>query len=165
MHDFKVINLISSIKRIEVSVKFKLFQWCHDLFIVLCLSLDWRIHFNLDFVLKSFRCNKGDVWRVLLKTLWNDPIKLWLGDEVTENWHKVEDMENELDCDNNYELYLFSVSSVRNFKLHINKHLHCFLQMYDDTFNLLGIQCRGVHPPHEWNFFVIWEAAQWTKFP
>ena len=24
-----------------------------------------------------------------------------LGDEVTENWRKVEDMENELDCDRN----------------------------------------------------------------
>ena len=24
-----------------------------------------------------------------------------LGDEITENWHKVEDMENELDCDSN----------------------------------------------------------------
>ena len=24
-----------------------------------------------------------------------------LGDEVIENWHKVEDMENELDCDSN----------------------------------------------------------------
>ena len=24
-----------------------------------------------------------------------------LGDEVTENWHKVEDTENELDCDSN----------------------------------------------------------------
>ena len=24
-----------------------------------------------------------------------------LGDEAMENWHKVEDMENELDCDSN----------------------------------------------------------------
>ena len=24
-----------------------------------------------------------------------------LGDEATENWHKVEDMENQLDCDKN----------------------------------------------------------------
>ena len=24
-----------------------------------------------------------------------------LGDEVTKNWHKVEDMDNELDCDSN----------------------------------------------------------------
>ena len=24
-----------------------------------------------------------------------------LGDEVTENWYKAEDMENEMDCDSN----------------------------------------------------------------
>ena len=69
LHDFEVKNPISSIKRIELSVKFKLFQWCHDLFTVLCLSLDWKIHFNLDFVLKSFRCGKGDVWYVLWTNL------------------------------------------------------------------------------------------------
>ena len=69
LHDFKVKSPIPSIKRIELSVTFNLFQWCHDLFTVLCLSLDWKIRFNLDFVLKSFRCSKGDVWRVLLTTL------------------------------------------------------------------------------------------------
>ena len=76
LHEFEVKNPISSVKRIELSVKFKLFQWCHDLFTVLCLSLDWKIHFNLDFVLKSFRCSKRDVWCVLLKTLQNDPTRL-----------------------------------------------------------------------------------------
>ena len=76
LHDFEVKNSICSIKRIELSVKFKLFQWCHDLFTVLCLSLDWKIRFNLDFFLKSFRCSKRDVWHVLLKTLRNDPTKL-----------------------------------------------------------------------------------------
>ena len=39
-------------------------------------TLALKIHFNLDFVLKSFRCSKGDVSRVLLKTLWNGPTKL-----------------------------------------------------------------------------------------
>ena len=32
--------------------------------------------------------------------------------------------------------------------------MHCFPQMYDDTFNPLGIQGGGVHPPHEQTFFV-----------
>ena len=41
-----------------------------------CLSLEWKIHFNLDFVLKSFRCSKRDVWRVLLTTLRNESTKL-----------------------------------------------------------------------------------------
>ena len=38
--------------------------------------------------------------------------------------------------------------------------------MYDDTFNLMGIQGGGdVLPLHEQSFFVISETAQWTKFP
>ena len=52
---------------------------CHDLlFTILCLSLDWKIHFILDFFLKSFRCSKGDIWRVLLTTIRNEPTKLLL---------------------------------------------------------------------------------------
>ena len=77
LDEFEVKNPIFSIKRIELSVRLKLFQWFHDLlFTVLCVFLDWKIHFKLDFVLKSFRCSKGDVWRVLLRTLQNDPTKL-----------------------------------------------------------------------------------------
>ena len=142
LHDFEVKSHISSIKGIELSVKFKLFKWCHDMFTVLCLSLDWKIHFNFDFVLKSFRCSKRDVSHVLLKIVKNCGRKK-LGDGVTYNWHKVEDMENELDCDSNNYFYLFSIFIVRSFKLHVSKHLHCFLQMHDDTFNLLGIQSGG----------------------
>ena len=100
LHDFEVKNPISDIERIELSVKFKLFQRCHEIFTGLCLSLDWKIRFNLDFILKSFRCSKRDVWRVLLKIVQNCRRKK-LGDEVTDNWRKVEDMENELDCDSN----------------------------------------------------------------
>ena len=66
-----------------------------------------------------------------------------LGDEVTKNWHNVKDTENELDCDSNDKLYLFSVFPIRSFQLHVNKHLDCLLQMYDGAFNLLGIQGRG----------------------
>ena len=85
-----------------------------------------------------------------------------LGDEVTENWHKVEDTENELDCDSSDQLYLFSVFTVRSFKLYVNKHLHYFLQMYDDIFNLLGIQSQGgVHQ----KIFIISEVAHWIKVP
>ena len=36
-----------------------------------------------------------------------------LGDQVTENWHKAEDMQNELDCDSND--YVRTVSSVFTF--------------------------------------------------
>ena len=100
LHDFDVKNPISSIKRIELSVKFKLFKRCHDIFTVLCLSLNWKIYFNLDFVLKSFRCSKRDVRRFLLKIVENCRRKK-LGDEVTDNWHKVEDMENTLGSDSN----------------------------------------------------------------
>ena len=32
--------------------------------------------------------------------------------------------------------------------------------MYDDTFNPLGIQGGGVHPPHEQTFFVTSKAPQ-----
>ena len=66
-----------------------------------------------------------------------------LGDEVTENWQNVEGMKNELDYYSNDQLYLFSVFAVRSLQLHVNKHLRCFLQMYDGTFNLWGIQDRG----------------------
>ena len=56
-----------------------------------------------------------------------------------------------------YFLFLFSKVS----GLPVNKHLHCFPQMYDDTFNLLGIQGGGdVLPLHEQSFFVISETAQ-----
>ena len=79
LNDFEVKNQISSIKRIELSLKYKLFQWFHYLlFTVLSLSFDWKIHFNLGFILKSFRCSKGDVWRVLLTALQNEPTKSWV---------------------------------------------------------------------------------------
>ena len=35
--------------------------------------------------------------------------------------------------------------------------------MYDDTFNRLGMQGGGVHPPHEWNFFVTSKTAPVNK--
>ena len=36
--------------------------------------------------------------------------------------------------------------------------------MYDDKFNPLGIQGRGVHPPNEQNFFATSNPTQRTKF-
>ena len=54
LHDVEVKDPISGIKKVELSVKFKLFQCCHDLFTVLCLSLDWKINFNLDFLFVLF---------------------------------------------------------------------------------------------------------------
>ena len=38
-------------------------------------------------------------------------------------------------------------------------------QMYDDTFNPLGIQGGVVHPPHERTFFCNFETAQVNKVP
>ena len=105
LHGFEVKNPISSIKRIELSVKFNLFQWCHDLlFTVLCLSLDWKIHFNLDFFWNHLGVARKmfDVfcWK-LYEMIPQNCRRKKLGDEVTENWYKAEDMENELDCDSN----------------------------------------------------------------
>ena len=46
-------------------------------------------------------------------------------------------------------LYLFSVFTFRSVRMLTigSKHLHCLLQVYDDTFNPLDIQGAGVHPP------------------
>ena len=54
----------------------------------------------------------------------------------------TEDMDNELTCGSINQLYLFSVF------------------MYDDTFNLLGIEGGSVHPPHEGTFFVTSDPPQ-----
>lgn len=78
-HDFDINNPISGIKSIELSVIFRLLQWYHDVvFKDLCLSLDWKSYFDLDFALKSFSCRKRDVWCVLLTTLWNEPTEIIL---------------------------------------------------------------------------------------
>ena len=107
LHDFQVkypISPISSIKRIELSVKFKLFQWFHDLFTVLCLSLDWKIDFNFD----CFKNSLGVASKMFDVFYWNlyemipqNCLRKKLDDEVTENWYNVEDTENELDCYSN----------------------------------------------------------------
>ena len=50
----------------------------------------------------------------------NDPTKCRmkkLGYEVIENCHNIEDMGNELVCDSNDQLYLFSVFTFRSFQL------------------------------------------------
>ena len=75
-----------------------------------------------------------------------------LGDEVMKNWYNVEDTDNELDCDGNDWLYLFSAFTVRSFRLHVNKHVHYFPQMYDGTFNLLGIHGGGCTSKILFNF-------------
>ena len=36
--------------------------------------------------------------------------------------------------------------------------------MYDDIFNPLGVQGRGVHPPNEQAFFATSNPTQRTKF-
>ena len=71
---------------------FKLFQWCRDFVNSFVISLDWTIDSNLDFVLKSFKCSKGDVWDVFSWQLYEmnpqNCRRKKLGDEATENWQR-----------------------------------------------------------------------------
>ena len=93
LHDFEVKNFVSSNKRKELSdiQVVSIISWlsANSSF---CLSLDWKIYFNLDFVLKSFRCCKGDVWNVFCWQLYEmnpqNCRRKKFGDEATENWHR-----------------------------------------------------------------------------
>ena len=71
---------------------FKLFQWCRDFVNSFVISLDWTIHSNLDFVLQSFSCSKGDVWDVFCLQLYKmnprNCRRKKLNDGVTENWRR-----------------------------------------------------------------------------
>ena len=92
MHDFQVKNSVASYKRIELSdiQVVSIMSWLSVNSFV--FSLDWTIHFNLDFVVKSFRRSKGDVWDVFCLQLYEmnpqNCSRKKLDDEVTENWHK-----------------------------------------------------------------------------
>ena len=93
LHDFEVKNSVSSNKRIELSdiQVVSIMSWLSVKNFV--FSLDWKIHFNLDFVLKSYRCSKGDVWDVFCWQLYEmnpqNCRRKKLGDKVTKNWHKI----------------------------------------------------------------------------
>ena len=91
LYDFEVKNLVSSNKRIKLSdvQVVSIMSW---LFVnSFVFSLDWKIHFNFNFVLKLFRCSKGDVWYVFCWQLYEMNPKNYrrknLGNKVTENWH------------------------------------------------------------------------------
>ena len=92
LHDFEVKNSVSSNKRIELSdiQVVSIMTWLSVNSFV--FSLDWKIHFNLDFVWKSFRCIMGDVWDVFCWQCYEmnpqDCRRKKLDDEVTENWHR-----------------------------------------------------------------------------
>ena len=69
----------------------------------MCLSLDWKFYFDLDFALKSFRCTKE-----MFETCSADNITKWIykivvGKNLVMKLWKIdkEDMENELACDSN----------------------------------------------------------------
>ena len=92
LHDFEVKNSVSSKKRRELSniQVVSIMSWLPvNSF---AFSLDWKIHFNLDFVLKSFRCSKGDVSDVFCWQLYEmipkNCRRKKLDDEVTGNWHR-----------------------------------------------------------------------------
>ena len=92
-HDFEVKNSVSNNKRIELSdiQVVSIMSWLSVNSFV--FSLYWKIHFNLDFVLKSFSYSKGDVWDVFCWQLYTmnpqNCRKKKLDDEVTENWHRT----------------------------------------------------------------------------
>ena len=81
---------LSSNKRIDIRA-FSIMSWLSVNSFV--YSLDWKIHFNFDFVLKSFGWSKGDVWDVFCWQLYEmnpkDCRRKKLDDEVMENWHKI----------------------------------------------------------------------------
>ena len=92
LHDFPVKNSVSSNKRIERSdiQVVSIMSWIFvNSFVI---SLDWTTHFNLDFVLKSFRCSKWDVRDVFCLQLYEmnpqNCRRKKLDDEVTENWYR-----------------------------------------------------------------------------
>ena len=88
---FKSKTLFLVIKE-QIPQTFKLFQWCRDFVNSFVISLDWTIHSNLDFVFKSFRCSKGDVWDVFCLQLYEmnpqNCRRKKFEDEVMENWHR-----------------------------------------------------------------------------
>ena len=85
LHDFQVKNSVSDIQVVSIM------SWVFVKSFV--ISLDWAIHSNLDFVLKSFRCSKGDVWDVFCLQLYEmnpqNCRRKNLDDKVMENWHKI----------------------------------------------------------------------------
>ena len=90
LHDFQAKN--SSNKRIELSdiqVVSIMSRLSLNSFV---FSSDWKIHFNLDFVLKSFRYSQGNVWDVFCWQLYEmNPqhcCRKKLDDEIPENWHR-----------------------------------------------------------------------------
>ena len=93
LHDFQVKISASSNKSIERSdiqgVSIMLWIFVNSFVI----SLDWTVHSNLDFFLKSFRCSKGDVWDVFCLQLYEmnpqNCRRKNLDDKVMENWHKI----------------------------------------------------------------------------
>ena len=92
LHGFPVKNSVSSNKRIERSdiQVVSIMSWHFvNSFVI---SLDWIIHFSLDFVLKSFRCSKVDVWDVFCLKLYEmnpQNCRRKRPDvEVTVNWHR-----------------------------------------------------------------------------
>ena len=111
LHDFPVKNSVSSNKRIERSdiQVVSIMSW---LFVnSFVISLDWTIHFNLDFVLKSFRCSKGDVWDVFCLQLYKmnpqNCHRKKLHDEATKNWHKIWRMNWHVTAMISYICFLF----------------------------------------------------------
>ena len=113
LHDFEVKNSISSNKRIDIQAV-SIMSWLSVNSFV--FSSDWKIHFSLDFVLKSFRWSKRDVWDVFCWQLYEmnpqNCRRKKLDDEVTENWHKIWRMNWHVVAMINYMCFLFLLLGV-----------------------------------------------------
>ena len=166
-------KIVSSNKRIELSdiLVVSIMSWLSVTSFV--FSLDWKIHFNLDFVLKLFRCSKGDVWDVLLTTLQNEPTKLsqekagwWSYGKLTQkiwrmNWHVTAMIS--------YICFLFLLLGMSG--QHVNKHLYTLFSSKPHTllasanppmthFELQSDLVSQVRDMRPWNF---WKYVSLTK--
>ena len=72
-------------------LQFCVFPWIEKFILIWILS--WN---HLDVAREMF-----DVFCLQLYEMNPQLLSVKAGDEVTEIWHKVEDMENELDCGSN----------------------------------------------------------------
>ena len=172
LHDFQVKNSVSRNKRIEhpdiqvVSITSSLFV---NSFVI---SLGWTINFNLDFVLESFRCSKSDIYNtremcsVYNFTKWTH--KTVVGKSRMMKLRKIdtEDMENELTCDSNDLLYLFSVFTFRSVRLTCKYTFiyNVFLKCMMIPLILWAYKVGLYILPMNKIFFVSSKPPQWTKF-
>ena len=171
MQDFQVKNLhVSSNKRTgrsDIQVV-SIMSW---LFVnSFVISLDWTNHSNLDFVLKSFRCHKGDIWDVPCLQLYEmNPQKCCskkLDDEGTENWHKIWGMNWHVTAMISFIFYFLTVFTFRSVRLTCKYTFiyTVFLKCMMIPLILWAYKVGLYILPMNELFFVTLKPPQWTKF-